>query len=147
MLSSEVQSLKPESIKSLDIGDIAIMNQLAYSFRDEFIKYAKIDSFTYPDPFKNEDSNDYLVVVDRENIDRIVAMIIIIRDDDSDNLPIPLEKIYNDRLKIIQIPKEKALSIKYEMMPKEKNNFYQFRKDGKVIGYIMFAFQMCGQRY
>ena len=148
MLSSEVQSLKPESIKSLDIGDIAIMNQLAYSFRDEFIKYAKIDSFTYPDPFKNEDSNDYLVVVDRENIDRIVAMIIIIRDDDSDNLPIPLEKIYNDRLKIIQIPKEKALSIKYEMMPKDKNNFYQFRKkDGKVIGYIMFAFQMCGQRY
>lgn len=147
MLSSEVQSLKPESIKSLDMGDIAIMNQLAYSFRDEFIKYAKIDSFTYPDPFKNEDSNDYLVVVDRENIDRIVAMIIIIRDDDSDNLPIPLEKIYNDRLKIIQIPKEKALSIKYEMMPKEKNNFYQFRKDGKVIGYIMFAFQMCGQRY
>jgi hypothetical protein len=35
MLSSEVQSLKPESIKSLDIGDIAIMNQLAYSFKDE----------------------------------------------------------------------------------------------------------------
>ena len=147
MLSSEVQSLKPESIKSLDIGDIAIMNQLAYSFRDEFIKYAKIDSFTYPDPFKNENPNNYIVVVDRENIDRIVAMIIIIGDD-SDNLPIPLEKIYNDRLKIIQIPKEKALSIKYEMMPKEKNNFYQFRKkDGKVIGYIMFAFQMCGQRY
>ena len=146
MLSSEVQSLKPESIKSLDIGDIAIMNQLAYSFRDEFIKYAKIDSFTYPDPFKNENPNNYLVVVDRDNIDRIVAMIIIIGDD-SDNLPIPLEKIYNDRLKMIQIPKEKALSIKYEMMPKEKNNFYQFRKDGTVIGYIMFAFQICGQHY
>ena len=146
MLSSEVQSLKPESIKSLDIGDIAIMNQLAYSFKDEFIKYAKIDSFTSPDPFKNENPNTYLVVVDRENIDRIVSMIIIIRNY-LDNSKIPLEKINNDRLKIIQIPKEKALLLKYEMMPKDTNNFYQFRKDGTVIGYIMFAFQICGQHY
>ena len=146
MLSSEVQSLKPESIKSLDIGDIAIMNQLAYSFKDEFIKYAKIDSFTSPDPFKNENPNTYLVVVDRENIDRIVSMIIIIPNY-LDNSKIPLEKINNDRLKIIQIPKEKALLLKYEMMPKDTNNFYQFRKDGTVIGYIMFAFQICGQHY
>jgi hypothetical protein len=146
VLSSEVQSLKPESIKSLDIGDIAIMNQLAYSFKDEFIKYAKIDSFTSPDPFKNENFNTYLVVVDRENIDRIVAMIIVIHND-SDNSKIPLEKINNDRLKIIQIPKEKALLLKYEMMPKDTNNFYQFRKDSTVIGYIMFAFQICGQHY
>lgn len=146
MLSSEVQSLKPESIKSLDIGDIAIMNQLAYSFKDEFIKYAKIDSFTSPDPFKNENPNTYLVVVDRENIDRIVSMIIIIPNY-LDNSKIPLEKINNDRLKIIQIPKEKALLLKYEMMPKDTNNFYQFRKDSTVIGYIMFAFQICGQHY
>jgi hypothetical protein len=146
VLSSEVQSLKPESIKSLDIGDIAIMNQLAYSFKDEFIKYAKIDSFTSPDPFKNENSNTYLVVVDRENIDRIVAMIIIISNYLA-NSKIPLEKINNDRLKIIQIPKEKALLLKYEMMPKDTNNFYQFRIDGTVIGYIMFAFQICGQHY
>jgi hypothetical protein len=146
VLSSEVQSLKPESIKSLDIGDLAIMNQLAYSFKDEFIKYAKIDSFTSPDPFKNENFNTYLVVVDRENIDRIVAMIIVIHND-SDNSKIPLEKINNDRLKIIQIPKEKASLLKYEMMPKDTNNFYQFRKDSTVIGYIMFAFQICGQRY
>jgi hypothetical protein len=146
VLSSEVQSLKPESIKSLDIGDIAIMNQLAYSFKDEFIKYAKIDSFTSPDPFKNENPNTYLVVVDRENINRIVSMIIIIPNY-LDNSKIPLEKINNDRLKIIQIPKEKALLLKYEMMPKDTNNFYQFRKDSTVIGYIMFAFQICGQHY
>jgi len=146
VLSSEVQSLKPESIKSLDIGDIAIMNQLAYSFKDKFIKYAKIDSFTSPDPFKNENPNTYLVVVDRENIDRIVSMIIIISNY-LGNSKIPLEKINNDRLKIIQIPKEKALLLKYEMMPKDTNNFYQFRKDSIVIGYIMFAFQICGQHY
>ena len=145
MLSSEIQSPKIESIKSFDIADIAIMSQLAYSFKDEFLKYAKVDSFTSPDPFTNEDGNIYLVIVDRENIDRIVSMIII--RNDSHNPTIPLEKIMNDRLKIIQISKEKALLLKNEMMPKDTNNFYQFRKDGTVIGYIMFAFQICGQNY
>jgi len=146
VLSSEIQSPKIESIKSLDIADIAIMSQLAYSFKDEFLKYAQIDSFTSPDPFKNEDFNIFLVEVDRENIDRIVSMIII--RNDSPNQTIPLEKIMNDRLKIIQISKEKALLLKNEMMPKDTNNFYQFREeDGRVIGYIMFAFQICGQHY
>ena len=145
MLSSEIQSPNIESIKSLDIADIAIMSQLAYSFKDEFLKYAQIDSFTSPDPFKKQDFNTFLVEVDRENIDRIVSMIII--RNDSHNPTIPLEKITNDRLKIIQISKEKALLLKNEMMPKDTNNFYQFRKDGTVIGYIMFAFQICGQHY
>jgi hypothetical protein len=121
------------------------MSQLAYSFKDEFLKYAKVDSFTSPDPFTNEDGNIYLVIFDRENIDRIVSMIII--HNDSHNSRIPLEKIMNDRLKIIQISKEKALLLKNEMMPKDTNNFYQFRKDSRVIGYIMFAFQICGQNY
>jgi hypothetical protein len=139
VLSSEIQSPKIESIKSFDIADIAIMSQLAYSFKDEFLKYAKVD------PFTNEDGNIYLVIFDRENIDRIVSMIII--HNDSHNSRIPLEKIMNDRLKIIQISKEKALLLKNEMMPKDTNNFYQFRKDSRVIGYIMFAFQICGQNY
>jgi hypothetical protein len=146
VLSSEIQSPKIESIKSLDIADIAIMSQLAYSFKDEFQKYFKDDSFTSPDPFNNEDANIYLIIVDRENIDRIISMIIIVND--SYNSRIPLEKIMNDRLKIIQISKEKALLLKNEMMPKDTNNFYQVRnEDGRVIGYIMFAFQICGQNY
>lgn len=145
MLSSEIQSPKIESIKSFNMADIAIMSQLAYSFKDEFQKYVKVDSFT-SDPFNKEDANIYLITVDRENIDRIISMIII--RNDSYNSRIPLEKIMNDRLKIIQISKEKALLLKNEMMPKETNNFYQFRKeDGRVIGYIMFAFQICGQNY
>jgi hypothetical protein len=145
VLSPEIQSPKIESIKSLDIADIAIMSQLAYSFKDEFQKYVKVDSFT-SDPFNKEDANIYLIIVDRENIDRIISMIIILND--SYNSRIPLEKIMNDRLKIIQISKEKALLLKNEMMPKDTNNFYQFRKeDGRVIGYIMFAFQICGQHY
>jgi hypothetical protein len=142
VLSSEIQSPKIESIKSFNMADIAIMSQLAYSFKDEFQKYVKVDSFT-SDPFNKEDANLYLIIVDRENIDRIISMIII--RNDSYNSRIPLEKIMNDRLKIIQISKEKALLLKNEMMPKETNNFYQFRKeDGRVIGYIMFAFQICG---
>lgn len=146
MLSSEIQSPKIESIKSFNMADIAIMSQLAYSFKDEFQKYVKVDSFTSPDPFNNEDANIYLIIVDRENIDRIISMIIILND--SYNSRIPLEKIMNDRLKIIQISKEKALLLKNEMMPKDTNNFYQFREeDGRVIGYIMFAFQICGQHY
>ena len=145
MLSSEIQSPKIESIKSFNMADIAIMSQFAYSFKDEFQKYVKVDSFT-SDPFNKEDANIYLIIVDRENIDRIISMIII--RNDSYNSRIPLEKIMNDRLKIIQISKEKALLLKNEMMPKETNNFYQFRKeDGRVIGYIMFAFQICGQHY
>jgi hypothetical protein len=145
VLSSEIQSPKIESIKSFNMADIAIMSQLAYSFKDEFQKYVKVDSFT-SDPFNKEDANIYLITVDRENIDRIISMIII--RNDSYNSRIPLEKIMNDRLKIIQISKEKALLLKNEMMPKETNNFYQFRKeDGRVIGYIMFAFQICGQHY
>jgi hypothetical protein len=146
VLSSEIQSPKIESIKSFNMADLAIMSQFAYSFKDEFQKYVKVDSFTSPDPFNKEDANIYLIIVDRENIDRIISMIII--RNDSYNSRIPLEKIMNDRLKIIQISKEKALLLKNEMMPKDTNNFYQFRKeDGMVIGYIMFAFQICGQNY
>jgi hypothetical protein len=145
VLSSEIQSPKIESIKSFNMADLAIMSQLAYSFKNEFQKYVKVDSFTSPDPFNKEDANIYLIIVDRENIDRIISMIII-RNDSYNS--IPLEKIMNDRLKIIQISKEKALSLKNEMMPKDTNNFYQFRKeDGRIIGYIMFAFQICGQHY
>jgi hypothetical protein len=146
VLSSEIQSPKIESIKSFNMADLAIMSQLAYSFKNEFQKYVKVDSFTSPDPFNKEDANIYLIIVDRENIDRIISMIII--RNDSYNSRIPLEKIMNDRLKIIQISKEKALLLKNEMMPKDTNNFYQFRKEnGRVIGYIMFAFQICGQHY
>jgi hypothetical protein len=101
VLSSEIQSPKIESIKSFNMADLAIMSQFAYSFKDEFQKYVKVDSFTSPDPFNKEDANIYLIIVDRENIDRIISMIII--RNDSYNSRIPLEKIMNDRLKIIQI--------------------------------------------
>jgi hypothetical protein len=30
------------------------------------------------------------------------------------------------------------------MMPKDTNNFYPYRRAGRIAGYIMFAFQICG---
>jgi hypothetical protein len=35
--------------------------------------------------------------------------------------------------------------LKYELMPKDTNNFYPYRNSGRVVGYIMFAFQICGK--
>jgi hypothetical protein len=29
-------------------------------------------------------------------------------------------------------------------MQKDTNNFYPFRKNGTTVGYIMFAYQICG---
>jgi hypothetical protein len=51
----------------------------------------------------------------------------------------------NERLIKLPIPKEDAVALKNELMPKETNNFYPYRDSGKVVGYIMFAFQICGQ--
>ena len=45
---------------------------------------------------------------------------------------------------MLEIKPEQANKIKEELMPKDINNFYPFRQDGKIIGYIMFAYQICG---
>lgn len=31
-----------------------------------------------------------------------------------------------------------------ELIPKDTHNFYPFRKNGTTVGYIMFAYQICG---
>lgn len=51
-------------------------------------------------------------------------------------------KIKGDDIIMLEIKPEQAN--KKELMPKDTNNFYPFRKDGKVVGYIMFAYQICG---
>ena len=53
-------------------------------------------------------------------------------------------KIKGDDIIMLEIKPEQANKIKEELMPKDTNNFYSFRKDGKVVGYIMFAYQICG---
>lgn len=132
----------PEEIKKLTVTDIATMGALAGSLRDRLEKYIEIDPYTMPDPFSDKDDYNYYVIVDREGPNRIVAMIAIKKD------PLPqLEwtKILGERLVKLQLPKQDAAALKYEMMPKDTNNFYPYRRSGRIAGYIMFAFQICGQ--
>ena len=132
----------PEEIKKLTVTDIATMGALAGSLRDRLEKYIEIDPYTMPDPFSDKDDYNYYVIVDREGPNRIVAMIAIKKD------PLPQlswNEILGERLVKLQLPKQDAAALKYEMMPKDTNNFYPYRRSGRIAGYIMFAFQICGQ--
>jgi hypothetical protein len=139
-----LKSVKPpalEEIRKLTITDIAIMTGLADSFRDSLKKYMHIDPFTMPDPFTDKDDYDYFVIADKRQLNWIVAMIAI----NKDLLPhVPWDNIVGAHLIILPISKQNAVELKYEMMPKDTNNFYPFRRLGRITGYIMFAFQICG---
>ncbi|HKG87653.1 MAG TPA: hypothetical protein VKA95_04950 [Nitrososphaeraceae archaeon] len=142
MLAASAKPPTAEEIKKLTITDIAIMSGLADWLRDNLKKYIEIDPYTTRDPFGEKDDYNYYVVLDREQPNRIVSMIVAKKDPS----PQPLwDKILNERLIKLPIPKEDAVALKNELMPKETNNFYPYRDSGKVVGYIMFAFQICGQ--
>jgi hypothetical protein len=59
-------------------------------------------------------------------------------------IQLPWEILLGDQLVHLMISKTDAASIKYQLMPKDTNNFYSFRKSTRIAGYIMFAFQICG---
>jgi hypothetical protein len=161
-------SLKPptrEDVRKLTMPDIAIMNGLADSFRNTLKKYIQIDPYTMPDPFGSEDEYNYSVILDRQEPRRVVAMIkdeynysvILDRQEPRrvvamfasklESLPqLPWGDILGDRLIRLSLSRSDANALKNELMPKDTNNFYQYRRSGKVNGYIMFAFQICGQR-
>jgi hypothetical protein len=142
MLVAPAKPPTAEEIKKITITDIAIMSGLADSLRDNLKKHIEIDPYTTRDPFGEKDDYNYFVVLDREQPNRIVSMIVAKKDPS----PQPLwDKILNERLIKLPIPKEDAVALKNELMPKETNNFYPYRDSGKVVGYIMFAFQICGQ--
>ena len=142
MLAAPAKPPTAEEIKKITITDIAIMSGLADSLRDNLKKHIEIDPYTTRDPFGEKDDYNYFVVLDREQPNRIVSMIVAKKDPS----PQPLwDKILNERLIKLPIPKEDAVALKNELMPKETNNFYPYRDSGKVVGYIMFAFQICGQ--
>jgi hypothetical protein len=142
MLAAPAKPPTTEEIKKITITDIAIMSGLADSLRDNLKKHIEIDPYTTRDPFGEKDDYNYFVVLDREQPNRIVSMIVAKKDPS----PQPLwDKILNERLIKLPIPKEDAVALKNELMPKETNNFYPYRDSGKVVGYIMFAFQICGQ--
>ena len=142
MLAASAKPPTTEEIKKITITDIAIMSGLADSLRDNLKKHIEIDPYTTRDPFGEKDDYNYFVVLDREQPNRIVSMIVAKKDPSPQRL---WDKILNERLIKLLIPKEDAVALKNELMPKETNNFYPYRDSGKVVGYIMFAFQICGQ--
>jgi hypothetical protein len=138
-----LKSVKPpalEEVRQLTVTDMAIMAGLADSFRDSLKRYIQIDPFTMPDPFTDKDDYNYFVIADKRQMNRIVSLIAI----NKDLSQIPWDNILGIHLIILPISKQNAVELKYEMMPKDTNNFYPFRYSGKIAGYIMFAFQICG---
>ena len=142
MLAAPAKPPTAEEIKKITITDIAIMSGLADWLRDNLKKHIEIDPYTTRDPFGEKDDYNYFVVVDREQPNRFVSMIVAKKDPSPQP---PWDKILNQRLIKLPISKEDAVALKNELMPKETNNFYPYRDSGKVVGYIMFAFQICGQ--
>lgn len=138
-------SAKPptsEEIKKLTIIDIAIMSGLADLLRDNLRKYIEIDPYTTSDPFGEKDDYNYFVILDSEEPTRMVSMIVAKKDQLHQ---LPWNNILNERLIKVPISKEDAAALKYELMPKDTNNFYPYRDSGRIVGYIMFAFQICGK--
>jgi hypothetical protein len=142
MLSTtEVQSPSPNQLKTLTLTDLAIMNKLSVSLREQIKKHIDIDPFTTEDPFKENDDYDYSVILDKTDSKRAICMIATKKDA---AIILPWEILLGDQLVRLTISKTEASSIKHELMPKDTNNFYPFRKSTRIAGYIMFAFQICG---
>ncbi len=132
-----------EGVRKLSMSDVAIAAGLADELRDRFCEYVHLDPYTVPDPFADKDDCTYAVALDRENLDRVVAMFA----NKKETLPqLPWSTILGERLAKVSMSKQDALALKRELMPKETNNFYPYRRNGRVSGYVMFAFQICGQR-
>ena len=142
MLSTtEVQLPDPNQLKTLTLTDLVIMNKLSVSLREQIKKHIDIDPFTTEDPFKENDDYEYSVVLDKTDTKRVICMVVTKKEAP---IQLPWEILLGDQLVHLTISKTDAASIKYQLMPKDTNNFYPFRKSTRIAGYIMFAFQICG---
>jgi hypothetical protein len=143
VLATSIRPPTSEEVRKLSVADIAIAAGIADEFRDRLCGYVHIDPYCVPDPFTDKDDCSYSIILDRENPNRIVAMLA----NKKENLPqLPWPTIMGERLVKLSVSKQDALAIKHELMPKETNNFYPYRRNGRIMGYLMFAFQICGQR-
>jgi hypothetical protein len=132
-----------EGVRKLSVADVAIASGLADELRDRFCQYVRLDPYCLPDPFGDSDDCTYFVVLDRDNLNRVVAIFA----NKKDSLPqLPWSGILGERLAKVSLSKPDALALKQELMPKETNNFYPYRRNSKIVGSVMFAFQICGQR-
>jgi hypothetical protein len=142
MLSAtEIQSPTPNQLKTLTLTDLAIMNKLSVSLREQIKKHIDIDPFTTEDPFKENDDYKYSIILDKTDTKRVVC---IVASKKEATIQLPWEIFLGNQLVQQKISKTEAASIKYELMPKDTNNFYPFRVSTIIAGYIMFAFQICG---
>jgi hypothetical protein len=115
------------------------MTGLSDLLRDNLEKYIEIDPYTMPDPFGDKDDYNYSIIVDREQLNRVVSIIAAKKDS---LLQLPWSNISNERLIKLPLSKQNAKALKDQLMPKDTNNFYPYRHSGKIFGYIMFAFQI-----
>ena len=143
VLATSIRLPTVEEVRNLSMSDIAIAAGLADEMRDKLREHVQIDPYCLPDPFAEKDDYNYSIILDAENPNRIVAM----RASKGDSLPqLPWSSVLGRRLVKLPIGKQEAYALKRELMPKETNNFYPYRRNGRIVGYIMFAFQICGQR-
>ena len=141
MLATSIRLPTTEEIKKLTLADIAIAAGLADEFRDRLRDFVHIDPYCVPDPFTDKDDCNYSVILDKEDLNRIVALLA----NKKGLLPqLPWSAMLGERLVQVSASKEVALAIKDELMPKETHNFYPYRRNSVTAGYIMFAFQICG---
>jgi len=140
----EVSSIVPsrEELENLELSDLIIMASISYDFDDKLKYFFDRDAFTLSDPFKEPKNYLYYLFVDRNNHRNIISLVVIRKDVSIEKKT--WDKIRGDDIVMLEIKHEQANKIKEELMPKDTNIFYPFRKDGKVIGYIMFAYQICG---
>ena len=141
MLSTtEIKAPSPNQIKALTLTDLVIMNKLSVSFREQIKKYVNIDPFTTRDPFEEKDDYEYSVILDKNNTNRVLSIVATRRE----FTKLPWESLLESQLVRLTISKTDASELKYELMPKDTNNFYPFRYSTTIAGYITFAFQICG---
>jgi len=130
----------PAQLRSLSSSDLGVITWRVADFKERIREYVSIDPYTTRDPFEPNDDYDYSIVLDRKNLARVISLIAAKKD----ALPLPWVEIMADTLLHLQISKENASVVKYELMPKDTNNFYPYRHSMKISGYIMFGSQVCG---
>jgi hypothetical protein len=130
----------PAQLRSLSSSDLGVITWRVADFKERIREYVGIDPYTTRDPFEPNDDYDYSIVLDRKNLARVISLIAAKKD----ALPLPWVEIMADTLLHLQISKENASVVKYELMPKDTNNFYPYRHSMKISGYIMFGSQVCG---
>jgi len=142
MLSTtEIKSPSPNQMKTLTLTDLVIMNKLSVSFREQIKKYVDIDPFTTQDPFHENDDYEYSVILDKTNTSRVVSILATKKEFTTQ---ISWDSLLGGQFVRLTISKTEAGALKYELMPKDTNNFYPFRQSTRIAGYIMFAYQICG---